>query len=531
MSFISTGFLIFLLVSVTIYYIIPGKFQWIWLLLVSYFYYASAGLERIGFIVFTTLVTFAGAQIIEKISDKGAAEIAKNKETISADKKKQIKATTKKKKRSVLICMLLLNFGVLAFMKYFDFAFENVNAIMSRIFSIQSEMKGMELILPLGISFYTFQSAGYIIDVYQGKYKADRNIFKFALFVSFFPQILQGPIGRYNRLAYQFYEKHQFELVKIQKALQLICWGFFKKLVIADRAGIVADLVFNNTEKYFGAATIVGVLAYCIQLYGDFSGGMDVVMGTAELFGIKIDENFRQPFFSRSISEFWRRWHITLGTWMKDYIFYPFSLSKAMNKFGKFSKKKFGNDIGRVLPICLADLLIFFIVGIWHGAAWKFIVYGLYNGFIIAFSSLLEPVYAKMFKLTHIDPDTKKWHLFQIFRTFVLINIGWLFDRGNSLSDACYMLLYTFKGFTFTQLTDGSIMNIGLKPVQTIILLSACLVWFIVSVLKEKKIDVREALGKKALPIRWAVYIALVVSIPLLGNVSAKVGGFIYAQF
>lgn len=531
MSFISTGFLIFLLISVTVYYIIPKRFQWVWLLAVSYFYYASAGIDKIGFIIFTTVVTYVGARVIEKIANDGAAKITLHKETITAAEKKEIKAATKNKKRIVLAGMLILNFGLLAFLKYFDFAFENINVILSKLFGIQAAVGGMDIILPLGVSFYTFQSAGYIIDVYQGKYEADKNIFKFSLFVSFFPQILQGPIGRYNKMAHQFYEKHYFDLTKIQRALQLIAWGFFKKLVIADRAGIVVDLVFGNTDKYFGAASIIGVLAYCIQLYGDFAGGMDVVMGTAELFGIKIDQNFRQPFFSHSISEFWRRWHITLGTWMKDYIFYPFSLSKAMNKFGKFSKRKFGNDIGRVLPICLANLLIFFIVGIWHGAAWKFIIYGLYNGFIIAFSILFEPVYAKMFKITHINPKTRTWQLFQIFRTFVLINIGWYFDRANSLGEACYMMLYSVKGFQFSTLFDGSLFNLGLKPVQIGILFGACMVWFIVSVLKEKNIDIRDAVSRRILPIRWAIYIALIVSIPLLGNVSAKVGGFIYAQF
>jgi len=531
MSFVSTGFLLFLLIGVIVYYFIPKKVQWIWLLFISYFYYATFGIKPMAFIVLTTITTYIGGRLIEKYSIEGANKILENKANITSEEKKKIKAITKRNKRKVVVVMLLFNFGILAVLKYFNFGFENINGIMHRLLGIQYTITGMDFILPLGISFYTFQSMGYIIDIYQGKYEADKNIFKFALFVSFFPQILQGPIGRYNRLAHQFYEKHYFDLTKIQRALQLICWGFFKKLVIADRAGIIANQIFDHDDKYYGITIIVGVLAYCIQLYGDFAGGMDVVMGTAELFDIKIDANFRQPFFSHSISEFWRRWHITLGTWMKDYIFYPFSLSKGMNKFGKFSKKKFGNTIGRVLPICLADLLIFFIVGIWHGASWKFIIYGLYNGFIIAFSSLFQPVYIKMFIITHINPKTRAWRLFQIFRTFILINIGWYFDRGNSLKDAVYMMYHSVKGFSFSTLVDGSLLKLGLNGVQIIILLAACAVWFIVSVLKEKNIEVRDAIGARVLPIRWAIYIALIISIPLLGTVSAKVGGFIYAQF
>ena len=531
MSFVSTGFLLFLLIGVIVYYFIPKKVQWIWLLFISYFYYATYGIKPMAFIAFTTISTYIGGRFIEKYSNDGANKILKNKPNITSEEKKKIKANTKGNKRKVVLIMLLFNFGILAVLKYFNFGVENINGIMHRLFGIQYTIAGMDLLLPLGISFYTFQSMGYIIDIYQGKYEADKNIFKFALFVSFFPQILQGPIGRYNRLAHQFYEKHYFDLTKIQQGLQLICWGFFKKLVIADRAGIIANQVFDHDDKYAGVIVIVGVLAYCIQLYGDFAGGMDVVMGTAELFDIKIDANFRQPFFSHSISEFWRRWHITLGTWMKDYIFYPFSLSKGMNKFGKFSKKKFGNAIGRVLPICLADLLIFFIVGLWHGASWKFIIYGLYNGFIIAFSGMFQPVYIKMFEITHINAKTRTWRLFQIFRTFVLINIGWYFDRGNSLKDAVYMMYYSVKGFSFSALTDGSLLKLGLDSLQIMILIAACVVWFIVSVLKEKNIEVREAIARRILPIRWAIYIALIISIPLLGTVSAKVGGFIYAQF
>jgi len=531
MSFVSTGFLLFLLIGVIVYYFLPKKVQWIWLLFISYFYYATYGIKPMAFIVFTTLSTYFGGRLIEKYSNVGANKILENKANLTSEEKKKIKANTKGNKRKVLISMLLFNFGILAVLKYFDFGAENINGIMHKLLGIQYTITGMDFILPIGISFYTFQSMGYIIDIYQGKYQADKNIFKFALFVSFFPQILQGPIGRYNRLAHQFYEKHYFDLTKIEQGLQLICWGFFKKLVIADRAGIIANQVFDNYDKYSGAVIIVGVLAYCIQLYGDFAGGMDVVMGAAELFDIKIDANFRQPFFSHSISEFWRRWHITLGTWMKDYIFYPFSLSKVMNKFGKFSKKRFGNSIGRVLPICLADLLIFFVVGIWHGASWKFIIYGLYNGFIIAFSSMFQPVYIKMFKVTHINSKTRVWRLFQILRTFLLINIGWYFDRGNSLKDAVYMMIFSIKRFSLSAFTNGSLLKLGLDQVQIIILILACVVWFIVSVLKEKNIEVREAITRRILPIRWAIYIALIISIPLLGTVSAKVGGFIYAQF
>ena len=208
------------------------------------------------------------------------------------------------------------------------------------------------------------------------------------------------------------------------------------------------------------------------MLYADFSGGIDIVIGTAEIFGIRMDENFRQPFFSKSIGEFWRRWHITLGTWMKDYIFYPFSLSKQMNRFGKWSKKHLGNTVGKAMPICLADLLIFFVVGIWHGAAWKYIAYGMYNGIIIAVSSLLEPLYAKGFEKTKIHKESKAWTVVQIIRTFILVNIGWYFDMAVSFSAALVMMKETFTKMSMSQFTGTAFLELGMGRRDFLIVLA-----------------------------------------------------------
>ena len=414
---------------------------------------------------------------------------------------------------------------MLAVLKYTNFAIENVNAIFHAGISFQ------KLILPLGISFYTFQSMGYIIDVYWGKYEAEKNPFRFALFVSFFPQLLQGPIGRFDRLARQLYEQHSFDLLKAQYALQLMLWGFFKKLVLADRAAVVVNQVFQNYTQYSGVTNIVAVLMYSIQLYMDFSGGMDVVMGVAALFGVELDQNFKRPYFATSITDFWHRWHITLGTWMKDYIFYPVSLSKWMGKFGKWSKKAFGKKTGRVVPICVANIIVFLVVGIWHGAAWKYIAYGLYNGLIIAVSSLLAPLYRKGFEKFHINPKSGAWHVVQILRTFLLVNISWYFDMAVSLSAAFAMMKSTVTGFSLATLTDGSLMMLGLDKLDYMILAMGCLVVFLISFLKERGIQIRESLGRKPLVIRWAVYGMLVFGIPMFGYVMTTTGGFIYAQF
>ena len=508
MSLISMEFLIFVGIAVIGYYLIPKRFQWIWLLIFSYIYYASSGIKILFFLLYTTITTYGTGRLLDRVNHK---ELPRNE--------------AKSRKRRILIGCLLLNFGMLAVLKYTNFAIENVNAIFHAGISFQ------KLILPIGISFYTFQSMGYIIDVYWGKYEAEKNPFRFALFVSFFPQLLQGPIGRFDRLARQLYEQHSFDLLKAQYALQLMLWGFFKKLVLADRAAVVVNQVFQNYTQYSGVTNIVAVLMYSIQLYMDFSGGMDVVMGVAALFGVELDQNFKRPYFATSITDFWHRWHITLGTWMKDYIFYPVSLSKWMGKFGKWSKKAFGKKTGRVVPICVANIIVFLVVGIWHGAAWKYIAYGLYNGLIIAVSSLLAPLYRKGFEKFHINPKSGAWHVVQILRTFLLVNISWYFDMAVSLSAAFAMMKSTVTGFSLATLTDGSLMMLGLDKLDYMILAMGCLVVFLISFLKERGIQIRESLGRKPLVIRWAVYGMLVFGIPMFGYVMTTTGGFIYAQF
>ena len=508
MSLISMEFLIFVGIAVIGYYLIPKRFQWIWLLIFSYIYYASSGIKILFFLLYTTITTYGTGRLLDRVNHK---ELPRNE--------------AKSRKRRILIGCLLLNFGMLAVLKYTNFAIENVNAIFHAGISFQ------KLILPLGISFYTFQSMGYIIDVYWGKYEAEKNPFRFALFVSFFPQLLQGPIGRFDRLARQLYEQHSFDLLKAQYALQLMLWGFFKKLVLADRAAVVVNQVFQNYTQYSGVTNIVAVLMYSIQLYMDFSGGMDVVMGVAALFGVELDQNFKRPYFATSITDFWHRWHITMGTWMKDYIFYPVSLSKWMGKFGKWSKKAFGKKTGRVVPICVANIIVFLVVGIWPGAAWKYIAYGLYNGLIIAVSSLLAPLYRKGFEKFHINPKSGAWHVVQILRTFLLVNISWYFDMAVSLSAAFAMMKSTVTGFSLATLTDGSLMMLGLDKLDYMILAMGCLVAFLISFLKERGIQIRESLGRKPLVIRWAVYGMLVFGIPMFGYVMTTTGGFIYAQF
>ena len=539
MSFLSMKFLLFLAAAVAGYYVIPKQLQWVWLLIFSYIFYLASGPAAVVFILTTTATTFLGGLWLEHTDRALACALdrtlardpdrlrrpANPQQPLSPDEKKALKGRFKQRKKWITALVLFVNFGILAALKYRNFAADNMNLLFGTHFS------SAKLLLPLGISFYTFQSMGYLIDVYRGKYAPDRNPFRFALFVSFFPQILQGPIGRYDRLASQLYGQKSFSLTRIERGLQLMLWGYFKKIVIADRAAVVVSEVFGNYQSYGGILVMAGVLCYSLQLYGDFSGGMDVIMGASECFGISLDANFKRPYFAQSISDFWHRWHITLGTWMKDYVFYPFSLSKGMNKFGKYCKKHFGKHVSRVLPVCIANLLVFFLVGVWHGPAWKFIVYGLYNGIIIAASNLFAPFYGEMARKLHIPVESRPWMAVRILRTFLLVNISWYFDMAESLEAALTMMKNTVTGFSLAALSDGSLLRLGLDRKDYAALALSCTVLLAVSLLQENHVNIRDTLSAKPLAARWCVYLMLLFSIPLLGQITMTGGGFIYAQF
>jgi D-alanyl-lipoteichoic acid acyltransferase DltB (MBOAT superfamily) len=528
MTFTTVYFFAFLAVAVVGYYVLPKKIRWIWLLVMSYCYYFASSAKQSLFMVYATAVIYLCGMWLDRVINQSKEYLDKNKETLTKDEKKSYKEAVKHKKRAVLALACVLNFGMLAVVKYTNFALYNINAVLSHFG--KSQIPFAEWALPLGISFFTFQSVSYVIDVYQGKYEAEKNPFKLGLFVSFFPQLLQGPIGRYNRLAQQLFSGNEFELKNIQFGLQRILWGIAKKIIIADRASVVVNKIFYNYEMYSGFTYMWAVLMYSVQLYMDFSGGIDIVIGAAQMFGIKMDENFRQPYFAKSIGDFWRRWHITLGTWMKDYIFYPMSLSKWMNKFSKWGKKHFGDFLGKALPICVADIFIFFIVGVWHGASWKYIAYGLYNGFIMAISALLKPVYEKCFKITHINSAGKPWKVVQIVRTFVLTNIGWYFDMGVSLRAAVVMIKYSVIGLAATQFTDGSLLMMGLEMRDYIVIAVGCLIVFVVSVMKEMGLNIREGIANQVLPVRWCAYYALILIIIVFGYTNG-VSTFLYANF
>lgn len=521
MAFNTLTFILFFGVVVIGSYIVPAKWKWVFLLAASYFFYFYASAKFAIFIVLTTVTSYLAALYIGK-----QHELEKNGES-----NKETRKLFKSKRKRMLVSLLVLNFGILLFLKYFNFFSENLNTLLNSL-SFNGNLPSLNLILPLGISFYTFQTMSYVIDVYWGKIEPERNLAKVALFVSFFPQILQGPIGRFKDLAPQLYAPKKASYRDLKFGLQLMLWGYFKKMIIADRVAIIANFVFENYFHMSGMGVTFGVVMYAIQDYTDFSGCIDIARGCAQTMGITMAENFRRPYFSKTVSEFWRRWHMSLGTWMKDYVFYPFSLTKGVSKLGKAAKKRFGKHIGRTLPIALGNLLVFFLVGVWHGANWNYIIWGIFYGLLIAISGLMKPVFTRMNEVLHINTESKGFKFFQIARTFWITCVGCIIFRAATLPNAWNIFIKTFQFYEVPHKIRKELFSMGLNPANYIVLVIALIILLVVDLLQETG-SVRERIEKRAIYIRWGIYILAFLAVLLFGiyGPGYDQNQFVYMQF
>ena len=540
MAFFSWQFIVFLIVSVTVYYMIPGRFQWIVLLISSGWYYLVGGGPRAAvFVAVTVVTTWGGACLMDIIPQREEKKLRSGEDAgetgkLSREQKKALKAVVQRKKRRIMVCVLLLNFGILGVVKYGGFVTSNLNSMFDH-FRLGMRIPGADFLLPLGISFYTFQSMGYLIDVYRGKYSAERNVLKLALFTSYFPSILQGPINRHDELAGQLYAPHKFSGRRFREGILRMLWGFFKKMIIAERAAIIVNEVFGGFEqhRYAGFTIFVAALLYGVQLYADFAGGMDIVFGASELFGIRLRENFRQPYMARSISEFWQRWHISLGGWMRDYVFYPIALSKPFAKMQKNLKKKVNPYFGKVFPSFLASFLVFILVGIWHGANWKYVIYGIYHATFVSTETLFEQPYAAMRRLCRIRENASGWKLFQMVRTLFIVSIGRYCDVAPDAGTVFRLLRATFSKFNPWIFFDNSLYELGLDEKNFGLLIIMILLLAAVDLVNERGKTLRGVIAAQQLPFRWAVYLAAVSAILVFGMYGPgfDMASFIYAQF
>lgn len=427
-----------------------------------------------------------------------------------------LKAASNKKsfqsKKKVLCIVIILLIGILVLCKYTGFFLGNLNNFFTWI-KIPFNIQGFNIGIPIGISFYTLQAISYCVDVYHQKIRADRYFPRLLLYLVFFPTIMEGPICRYEQTAYDLWKGQSITYESLTFGLQRILWGIFKKLIIADRLNPMVDELFSYYTKYGGEMVLIAMISYTIQLYMDFSGTMDVVIGMAEIFGIRLPENFRQPFFSKSISEFWQRWHITLGTWFKDYLFYPISMSKFSKKLTRKTRKKLGYYYGPLLVGSIALFAVWLANGLWHGAGWNYIFFGIYHFILILGGNLIHPWIQKK----HLQFDNGVFRYFAIIRTTILVCIGELFFRANGLQNAFAMFQKMFTDFK-----PYRVVNIALKDlhidIQGLIIIGICLVVvFIFSVLKEKKIHIRMTLAKSPIVLRWSLFYILIFSIIIFG--------------
>ena len=540
MSYTSLAFFLFVSLTAAVYFLFPAKkYQWTVLLAAGYVFYLIAGYKYAAFIAITTVSTWLCALGIDRIAEDAKAELKAHKGDWDREQKKAFKALIRKKKQRIAVLDVALNLGILAFLKYYNFFTGSLNDLLGLVGSPFSAPT-LRLFLPLGISFYTFQSIGYVIDVFREKVRAEKNLAKVALFVSFFPQIIQGPISFYDQLAHQLYAPHRFDFTRLKHGGELILWGLFKKLVIADRAYIAIKTVLGDYHAYGGTTLTFIILLYALQLYTDFSGGVDISRGVCRILGIDMAENFRRPYFATTINDYWRRWHITLGAWMKEYVFYPLALSKSFTNASKriratrFGATKAGVHVARALPTSFASLVVFFLVGVWHGANWKYVAFGLWNGGVIMLSALLEPAFVSLARKLRVNVKSRAFVLFQMLRTFVIVFIGYVFDVAQNLTQS----LYTFRMMLAGQDVARGLSEIGALGLSAAdyALLGVCtLVLLGVSAIQEKHAgaSLRVMLDQKPFLLRYALLVAGTLFLLIFGiyGPGYDPADFVYMQF
>lgn len=503
---------VFLPVCLLLYALTPAIAKKYVLLAESMAFYWLISGTLIVYLFAAVLCCFFGGLLLDRLyKTRDAALVAAEKEERRAIRKKY-----QRRMRWLLAGVAVWLFGVLLVLKYSGFFAENFNAFLA-LCGASFRLAVPEFLLPIGISFFTLQAFSYLFDVYRGQVIADRNILRLALFLSFFPQIVEGPICRYRQTATAVWQAQQLRYRNLTRGLTRILYGLFKKLLIADRLNPFVKAVFDGEAALPGGYIALGALCYTVQLYMDFSGAMDATLGTAEIFGVILPENFERPFFSRTISEFWKRWHITLGTWFRDYIFYPISMSGPLKSLTGKARRRLGNHFGPLLAGGIALLAVWFLNGLWHGAAFHYIFFGLYLFVLIFLGSCFVPAARFLYRKGKINPEALPVRLFQMLRTGLLVVIGELFFRANTLASAFSLFgrIFTAPGFSMPGQDAAKLFGTDTKDL--ILVLCALSVVLFVSLWNEKKGSLRDFLEKKPLVLRWALLYAMILSVIIFG--------------
>lgn len=504
-------FLIFLPIVILAYYLVPKKYKHVVLLIASYIFFYSISGKLVLWIIFSTLSIHHFGLWFKSEDNKLKEELL-----VENCNKKLIKEKFKKKRKRILLLAIFIHFGLLVFFKYLPFFTQNINVIF-KLLKMDFRLELPLIIAPIGISFYTLQALSYIVDVYNKKIEADDCLGRLALYLAFFPTVMEGPITRYNDVAVDLYSGNKLKYKNLCFGYQRILYGLFKKIVIADRLNAAVSIIFGSYKSYDGAVSLFGAILYTIMLYSEFSGTADVIIGSGEIFGVKIPENFKQPFFSKTISEFWTRWHISLGSWLKDYIFYPVATSEPVKKITSISRKKFGNYFGVLVSTSIAFFLVWSFNGLWHGAGWRYIAFGMYHFVLIFLGNLFEPLSRKITDKLKVKRTNFIFRFFQSIKVCFLVCIGELIFRANGVRAAIYMIKNIFTNFKLDYLFSEKIFNLAIDLHDLVIVFIGIMVIFVISILKEKNINIREKIAKKPIYLRWAIYYLLIFFIIIFG--------------
>lgn len=490
MLFNSFSFLIFFPIVTLAYFLIPKRAKYIWLLAASYYFYMSWNPKYAALIFASTATTFLSGILIEKAKPSSA-------------------------KKWAVFGSFAFNLGILILFKYFYFIVENVNAVRQLV-NLPLYTPKFDIILPVGISFYTFQALSYTVDVYRGDVKPEKNFFRYALFVSFFPQLVAGPIERSKNLLSQVNAEHKFDYLRVRKGLVTMLWGFFLKLVIADRAAILVNTVYDNLSAFDGGQIALATVCFAVQIYCDFASYSIIAIGAAEVLGFNLMQNFKRPYFAISIADFWHRWHISLSSWFKDYLY----ISLGGSRKGVFRKY-------------LNIMIVFLVSGMWHGASWHFVVWGAIHGIYRVLGDMTEGIRKVFRRIVGISEKNAVYNAFRRLITFALVCFAWVFFRSVSVAEAIEAIKKIFTNFNMQSLAFGKISELGVNSANLIVLIAAAIVLFAVSLCVERDERLLQKAEKMNFAVRWTAYLTLIFAVLIFGvyGPEFEASAFIYFQF
>lgn len=488
MLFNSLNFILFFPAAVLLYWIVPVRYRYVWLVLASYFFYACFDVRCVPILAGMTLVTYLAGRILEK--DRSG-------------------------RKWVMICTVIACLMTLGVFKYLLFFTDNLVRLLARI-NISLPAPSFSLVLPVGISFYTFKSVSYVADVCKGKIKAENNFLKYALFISFFPQLVAGPIDRADSLLEQIGREHRFNGDDFRVGSLLMLWGYFEKLVVADRISGIVDAVYNDHASYSGAVIAFATICYGIQIYTDFAGYSYLSIGAARILGYRVADNFRQPYLAVNINDFWKRWHISMSSWFRDYVYIPL----GGNRKGKMRKY-------------INNMITFLLSGLWHGSSWNFVVWGGLHGLYHVFSGITLNVRNRINDRLDIDKETFGYRFFHALMTFALVDYAWMYFRAGSLSMALDMTRRIVTDFRLYTLSGDWLSGLGLTDAMLGSIPAAFLMVLSVDILHERGLSIIRWLDRQGGVFRWMCYIGAVMLIMLAAtqNLGESTGAFIYFRF